>query len=465
MKKKQMLFLSRYVQSGRSMVEMLGVLVIMAVLSITAIMGFKYAMDKTKANTLLNDAKLAYVDFAQRAVPNVPTGWEEVTSFEPETPYTLYTLRDEEEDNFVLAEDVPLGVCERLLDMETENTLVFFDEYGYDFLECGDLNDIVFSFSGFGIGASCETNADCGEGFNGYCDTEYGVCRPCEEDTAINAAGDKCVPTCNGSTELSCTYRTYGWCCPATMICNPNPDLDMPLEEACLPTGGACSCDFTAPTTTIESDCSCDFTAPTTTIAADCAYEFSLSADGTASFKLAEGYSACGTGKYCYLKYSNDTCGTSASATHTGILYGACTDLSLVNQGCPVTTSSTQPFSNCSGCSGGKYCYLKYTNKECSSSAAATTGSTKTEKLYGACTDLALVNQGCPITTSSTQPFSNCSGCPDGQYCYLKYSAYDYSVSKGQFVCTNASATHNAKLYGSCLALPSVSVFCPQEED
>ena len=460
---------SNTLQSGRSMVEMLGVLVVSGVLAIVAISGFDYAMNKTRANTLLNDARLAYVEFSQQQISELPTEWTEVTSFKPDTPYTLHTLRDEDGDNFILAEEVPQGVCERLLDLETDSVLAFFDEHSYHLTECGETNNIVFSFTGFGMGQTCETTADCGDNFNGYCDTEYHVCRPCEEDTTINAEGDACIPTCDGSTELSCSYRTYGWCCPSTMVCNPEPKVDMLPEDACLPTGGACSCDFTAPTTTIEANCSCEFTAPTTTIAADCAYTFSLSADGVATFGTVSGYSACGTGKYCYLKYTDTTCGTSAGAdagsTEQVTLYGSCTDLTLVNQGCPVQTSSTAPFSNCTGCSGGQYCYLKYTDTTCNASASADAGSTEKVTLHGACTDLTLVNQGCPVETSSTEPFSNCSGCPDGQYCYLKYKSYEYALLKGEYICTNASADHNNKLYGSCLALPSISVFCPQTKE
>ena len=48
-------------QSGRSMVEMLGVLAIVGVLSIGGIMGYSYAIDKYRANETMNDLNIIYM--------------------------------------------------------------------------------------------------------------------------------------------------------------------------------------------------------------------------------------------------------------------------------------------------------------------------------------------------------------------------------------------------------------------
>ena len=48
--------------SGRSMVEMLGTLAIIGVLSIGGIAGYSYGMDKYRANTIINDVMLRSVD-------------------------------------------------------------------------------------------------------------------------------------------------------------------------------------------------------------------------------------------------------------------------------------------------------------------------------------------------------------------------------------------------------------------
>ena len=47
-------------QSGRSMVEMLGVLAVTGVLSIGGITGYNYAMNKHRANQVLQDIRLLY---------------------------------------------------------------------------------------------------------------------------------------------------------------------------------------------------------------------------------------------------------------------------------------------------------------------------------------------------------------------------------------------------------------------
>lgn len=50
-----------HTETGRSMTEMLGVLVLVGILSITALFGYSYAIAKSQANTILNDIKLMIV--------------------------------------------------------------------------------------------------------------------------------------------------------------------------------------------------------------------------------------------------------------------------------------------------------------------------------------------------------------------------------------------------------------------
>ncbi|MBR4927538.1 MAG: hypothetical protein IKY98_04340 [Alphaproteobacteria bacterium] len=53
-------------ESGRSMVEMLGVLAIVGVLSIGGIMGYSYAMDKYRANIIINEINLRTIDLIRQ---------------------------------------------------------------------------------------------------------------------------------------------------------------------------------------------------------------------------------------------------------------------------------------------------------------------------------------------------------------------------------------------------------------
>ena len=59
-------------QSGRSMVEMLGVLAIIGVLSVTGIAGYSAAMRKYRANVLLNQASIAAADIAGQIANGSP---------------------------------------------------------------------------------------------------------------------------------------------------------------------------------------------------------------------------------------------------------------------------------------------------------------------------------------------------------------------------------------------------------
>ena len=63
----KMLKYTTALQSGRSMVEMLGTLAIIGVLSIGGIAGYSYGMDKYRANTIINDVNLRAIDLIAQA--------------------------------------------------------------------------------------------------------------------------------------------------------------------------------------------------------------------------------------------------------------------------------------------------------------------------------------------------------------------------------------------------------------
>ena len=48
----------KHIESGRSMVEMLGVLSVMRIISITGLMGYTYAMKRMRANELTSEANI-----------------------------------------------------------------------------------------------------------------------------------------------------------------------------------------------------------------------------------------------------------------------------------------------------------------------------------------------------------------------------------------------------------------------
>ena len=55
-------------ERGRSMVEMLGVLAVMGVLSIGGVAGYRYAIDKMNANDIINEVRKRAITASQQRV-------------------------------------------------------------------------------------------------------------------------------------------------------------------------------------------------------------------------------------------------------------------------------------------------------------------------------------------------------------------------------------------------------------
>lgn len=66
-------------ETGRSMVEMLGVLAIIGVLSVGGITGYRTAMDRYKANKLINEIQIGLIEMSAQYKAtgsyNTPSGW------------------------------------------------------------------------------------------------------------------------------------------------------------------------------------------------------------------------------------------------------------------------------------------------------------------------------------------------------------------------------------------------------
>ena len=112
-----------FAQSGRSMVEIIGALAIAGILSIGGMMGYQYAVDKARANRLMNDVETAYVSV--RSSTNREAGVLTEVDFEPTCGYPMWTelIADEVfRTDIILAKNVSERVCNMILDM-TEGTV------------------------------------------------------------------------------------------------------------------------------------------------------------------------------------------------------------------------------------------------------------------------------------------------------------------------------------------------------
>jgi len=176
-------------QTGRSMIEMLGVLAIIGVLSIGGLLGYRRAVNNHQANTILDDAnRLAFVITERdNFAPN-----DNITNveFNQTSTYSIVPFVGEKARQYgIMVENVPKGVCEALvpkaaieykvrvtaykainyLDQETTTGLVY-DSFHKDIC-INDMNDVILYFGDTSAQcnkpeegedyAKCNSNADC----------------------------------------------------------------------------------------------------------------------------------------------------------------------------------------------------------------------------------------------------------------------------------------------------------------
>ena len=146
-------------QSGRSMVEMLGVLAVIGVLSVAGIAGFSRAMDKNKANTIINEAQKR----ATLVVPQIQLMGNENPTI---TEFINNDLGYGEFDTKVYtnkADNLPAGqfgikvsgvsknICQNILNTIGDNTIIHrlstTDAPKVALTECGDDNTFLMVYN------------------------------------------------------------------------------------------------------------------------------------------------------------------------------------------------------------------------------------------------------------------------------------------------------------------------------
>jgi len=225
-------------QKGRSMIEMLGVLAIIGVLSIGGLLGYRRAVNNHQANTILDDVnRFAFVILERSGLALgdvVPEG-----DFVKNSTYQLEGYQDVEPEQFsITVFDVPRGVCEALLPKAIIEYKVRVNpsanEQGklYDTLNtdlCLDNNFMVFYF-GDTTGVCnvpdddgptpCTQNGDCcGGEFCVYTNATKGdkVGNGPGECNAINPSNLETVTLSNGqrfthSLDEMNGYSAQSWC-------------------------------------------------------------------------------------------------------------------------------------------------------------------------------------------------------------------------------------------------------------
>ena len=106
--------------SGRTLLEMLAVLAIIGVLSIAALVGFTYAMNKHRANETIYDVMLrgTNVPMVDENYASKPSGHEfRFPDLPAGTYYPMTTKKDAGSSYYVEATGVTYRVCELILKM------------------------------------------------------------------------------------------------------------------------------------------------------------------------------------------------------------------------------------------------------------------------------------------------------------------------------------------------------------
>lgn len=206
-------------QSGRSMVEMLGVLAVVGVLSVGGVVGYRSAMAQLKANQVWNDVLLWAAVI--RGIPAYNSGASQVAgpvaSAELEKVSTSgYQITGEIGDLTsngafqLVVKDVPYDVCEKILDMRPDDKIAVRPNFKMPLNgwinECQTgKNKIEFFFDFPALCASvCQTYYDSWKGYCGTsmksCDKRYGFW--CEQFNSSK--------TCeNGGSPYACRISRY----------------------------------------------------------------------------------------------------------------------------------------------------------------------------------------------------------------------------------------------------------------
>ncbi len=152
-------FQQKQSQSGRSMVEMLGVLAIIGVLSVGAIAGYRYAMNQYIANETINDVLIWAATV--RGIPDYQNQAKNAGEYEfsnlgttTKTGYPIYADIQSEDSAYglfqIVVENVPNEVCQRIIEMRPEEIRAIRPEAqqgsGWQCLSQNDKNDLLFIF-------------------------------------------------------------------------------------------------------------------------------------------------------------------------------------------------------------------------------------------------------------------------------------------------------------------------------
>ena len=464
-------------ESGRSMVEMLGVLAIMGMLSVVVVIGIRLGLNKAKANQIIKDARLAHTSLLTDPI-SASTDWLDV-GFTPISGHIFHKRVNEDQQILVRVTHVANNVCKEVLHFTNSRQVKFYDEDYHELETCAEPDqNIVILFDMAGIEGDpieqegCITAQDCE---NGWCNA--GECVACPDYQQPNAEGTGCTAECDITTQDLCGIGEgqdkIEWCCAKELQCGSEPGTcsdgtcSWNYEQGDL----TATCSWTFIETPAASECSATYTQDPRL--ASCTVSFG---EVTNTHQTKSGYSSGGTngslsvtrmdqdcpaGSYCYVQFNDENCDSNVEDDSTGTLYGVCNPLDTAQNIC--TRKAHFNMDN-DACPEGRYCVLTFTDDTCAGTIADDTVGT----IYGVCSPLSSNEARC-IKGAELKANEN-SACPEGQYCNLNFT--DKSCGDSNAI----QETSQGELWGTCVAYSSnearcvrpftmePATYCPQEQ-
>ncbi len=351
-------------QKGRSMIEMLAVLALVGILVIGALAGFMYARRKASADFILSDVSLAYMEASEKE----ESSGRRVVSFKPESGFVVETERvstAEGTTDIVFVNEVPESVC-RILQTMTETgsyvLLEWSDAVG-DYVQLtgcsSDKNEMIFGY-GKAMGCDCPDHARCQLMAGCVCDFGYepladGSCEKIVCHSVVNVEDIKneyCCVQVNGAWNGTC-YCAEDYYFNGTQCVLAQGFCVYAYEEA---VGGG--------------------------YYADCAYSFAetVLADNSKTAQLTE-IMGCPNGQYCILRWADTDCDSLIEASGASTIYGRCATYENTQNQCRQHEENMEPTIQARHeCGLDEYCYLKWSNDTC-----GTLPDSGASLMYGVC--------------------------------------------------------------------------------
>ncbi len=214
-------------EQGRSMVEMLGTLAIMGVLSVGAVAGYRYAITKYQANETFNELKRRVVIHSQQAMVGATLDQTEMGEYTTlGYPIDVY---DTGKGSFELfLQDMDKDLCDALI---KANWTLPIQTRVNDLLggSCQDEgNTLTFQFQTTMSGCTSDDECLCGTCVNGKCESSCPTGEVCAKEFETGAYG--CHPVEGLVDNTHCDYPNPngdGTCCDANgeNCCPPSKPL------------------------------------------------------------------------------------------------------------------------------------------------------------------------------------------------------------------------------------------------